>query len=46
MYSSRCVLYKEISNNTYSAQSDNFVPKFKDYIDKMYALCNSQVLND
>ena len=33
-------------NATYRAQSDNFLPKFKEYIDKMYALCNSQFLNN
>ena len=33
---------KKICNATYRAQPRNFVPKFKEYIDKTYALCNSQ----
>ena len=33
---------KKICNATYRAQPRNFVPKFKEYIDKIYALCNSQ----
>ena len=33
-------------NATYRAQSDNFLPNFKEYIDEMYALCNSQFLNN
>ena len=33
-------------NATYRAQSDHFLPKFKEYIDKIYALCNSQFLNN
>ena len=46
MYSSTCVLYKKNCNATYRAQSDNFLPKFEEYIDKIYALCNSQFLNN
>ena len=33
---------KKICNATYRAQPRNFVPNFKEYIDKIYALCNSQ----
>ena len=47
MYSSiHACFTKEICHDTYRAQSDNFVPKFKEHIDKMYALCNSQFLKD
>ena len=37
-------LTKKICNATYRAQPHSFVPKFKEYIDKIYALCNSQFL--
>ena len=35
---------KKVCNATYKAQPHNFVLKFKEYIDKIYALrlCNSQ----
>ena len=39
-------LQKKMCNDTYRAQSDNFVPMFKEYIDKIYALCNSQFLKN
>ena len=37
---------KIICNDTYRAQSDNVVPNFKEYIDKIYALCNSQFFKE
>ena len=48
MYSSRLHAHftKKKCNATYKAQSDNFLPKFKEYIDKIYALCFSQFLNN
>ena len=39
-------LQKKNCNATYRAQSDNIVPKFKEYIDQIYALCNSQLLKN
>ena len=37
---------KKMCNATYRAQPRNFVPKFKKYIDKIYALCNSQIFKN
>ena len=33
-------------NAAYRAQSVNLYPSFKKYIDKLYALCNSQFLKN
>ena len=51
MYSStlRARFTKEICNDTYIGPNYliiKFVPKFNEYIDKIYALCNSQFLKD
>ena len=51
MYSSslRARFTKEICNDIYIGPNYliiKFVPKFKEYIDKIYGLCNSQFLKD
>ena len=48
MYTSTCTcaLYKKKCNATYMAQSVNLYLSFKKYIDKIYALCNSQFLKN